>query len=277
MLTPEDLGARGRLEEWGECTECGHPFARERGELWVVCKPCRATMQVRWSCGDCGAEWLVTKQPFGGDDDAICPHCASNHTMRGWICGACNGTGMRHSSTLEGPCPYCDGGLVVTGPDYSPQGRSEVTTEWLHSICRHSTRLLETRTPTGTRATKKGGERARYSGPHRRLAPSATAPTAKKKTMSEPGDIECLNCGSLFREPPDGWVCTSCGGPVSQHMGTIHVGRALDRLKCPDCDGEGQYEGRVGGDGYGDKCAGVADVPVLCNTCDGTGEKKDDE
>jgi len=43
---------------------------------------------------------------------------------------------------------------------------------------------------------------------------------------------------------------------------------------CPDCDGTGQYEGQIGGDGYGGKCAGVADVPLVCNTCDGAGEMK---
>jgi len=50
-----------------------------------------------------------------------------------------------------------------------------------------------------------------------------------------------------------------------------------DRLRCPDCGGTGQHEGQIGGDGYGGKCAGVADVPMICNTCDGTGEMKDDK
>lgn len=42
-------------------------------------------------------------------------------------------------------------------------------------------------------------------------------------------------------------------------------------VRCSACDGEGYYEKEIGGDGYGDRCCGLADVPVICNMCEGTG------
>lgn len=43
-----------------------------------------------------------------------------------------------------------------------------------------------------------------------------------------PGAIRCLSCGASYDEAPPGWDCPGCGGPVSQHAGTIHVGRGTD-------------------------------------------------
>jgi len=44
-----------------------------------------------------------------------------------------------------------------------------------------------------------------------------------------------------------------------------------DNNKCPDCDGKGEYEAQIGGDGYGDRCCALADVMCVCPTCKGTG------
>lgn len=45
--------------------------------------------------------------------------------------------------------------------------------------------------------------------------------------MGEPeiGTIRCLDCAKEYEEAPERWECEQCGGPVSQIMGVIHVGR----------------------------------------------------
>lgn len=48
---------------------------------------------------------------------------------------------------------------------------------------------------------------------------------ARSRRPAVPGAIRCLSCGQHFAEAPPGWDCPSCGGPVSQHAGTVHVRR----------------------------------------------------
>lgn len=36
---------------------------------------------------------------------------------------------------------------------------------------------------------------------------------------------------------------------------------------CERCHGTGEIEREIGGDGYGNRCAGVADVPLVCPEC----------
>jgi hypothetical protein len=47
--------------------------------------------------------------------------------------------------------------------------------------------------------------------------------------------------------------------------------QALAPVPCEECDGEGEVEITIGGDGYGDRCAALADVPRVCHECNGTG------
>lgn len=43
--------------------------------------------------------------------------------------------------------------------------------------------------------------------------------------------------------------------------------------RCATCDGSGEIETQVGGDGYGSSCCAIADVPSVCPICDGTGKE----
>lgn len=44
-------------------------------------------------------------------------------------------------------------------------------------------------------------------------------------------------------------------------------------MKCPACNGTGEGpEIQIGGDGYGDRCCALADVPSACSECGGSGE-----
>lgn len=43
-------------------------------------------------------------------------------------------------------------------------------------------------------------------------------------------------------------------------------------MKCEECDGEGTVGRTIGGDGYGGRCAALADVEVKCDDCGGTGD-----
>lgn len=69
----------------------------------------------------------------------------------------------------------------------------------------------------------------------------------------------CDDCGGDAEQCDDQWVCPRCDPDRYEH-------------KCPECgacemsDGEAQ----IGGDGYGARCCGVADVPVQrsCFACD---------
>lgn len=45
----------------------------------------------------------------------------------------------------------------------------------------------------------------------------------------------------------------------------------LDIVECEACKGKGEYEAQIGGDGYGDRCCALADVPCVCPGCDGVG------
>ena len=54
--------------------------------------------------------------------------------------------------------------------------------------------------------------------------------------MGEIGVFRCLSCGTVYDSAPFGWRCTwmlptggECGGPVSQHVGTVSVDRAATR------------------------------------------------
>jgi DnaJ-class molecular chaperone len=38
--------------------------------------------------------------------------------------------------------------------------------------------------------------------------------------------------------------------------------------ECAECDGTGIVSRQIGGDGYGDRCAGVADVEAPCPDCE---------
>lgn len=51
----------------------------------------------------------------------------------------------------------------------------------------------------------------------------------------------------------------------------IALGERLRGI-CETCHGEGAVETTIGGDGYGDRCAGLADVPIVCPDCEGTGK-----
>ena len=42
-------------------------------------------------------------------------------------------------------------------------------------------------------------------------------------------------------------------------------------MTCPECKGHGTVESTIGGDGYGDRCCGLADVEVYCSECGGEG------
>lgn len=44
--------------------------------------------------------------------------------------------------------------------------------------------------------------------------------------------------------------------------------------RCPECNGTGEIEIQIGGDGYDNRCCAVADVPVECPECNGTGKVK---
>lgn len=49
-----------------------------------------------------------------------------------------------------------------------------------------------------------------------------------------PGAIRCLQCGQPYNEPPPGWECTVCLGPVSQNMGTVVIPPDLHPELPPD-------------------------------------------
>ena len=42
--------------------------------------------------------------------------------------------------------------------------------------------------------------------------------------------------------------------------------------KCWMCEGTGEYETTIGGDGYDGRCCATADVICICPNCNGTGE-----
>lgn len=47
---------------------------------------------------------------------------------------------------------------------------------------------------------------------------------------------------------------------------------------CEACQGTGEGPDiTIGGDGYGDRCCGLMDVPTVCFDCDGTGKEDEDE
>ena len=46
--------------------------------------------------------------------------------------------------------------------------------------------------------------------------------------------------------------------------------------KCLTCNGTGVVNIQYGGDGYGDRCAALADAEGPCPDCDGTGEEQYD-
>lgn len=48
--------------------------------------------------------------------------------------------------------------------------------------------------------------------------------------------------------------------------------RDAKRPPCGECNGTGEVEVQIGGDGYGGKCAGLADVPAACPECGGSGD-----
>ena len=90
--------------------------------------------------------------------------------------------------------------------------------------------------------------------------------------MNEIGRIRCLSCGSLFGDPPVGWECTSCGGPVSQTMGVIHVA-GRDPQPCWRCHGDGGWHD------CGEDCCPclypedrTSPDWITCPECGGTGE-----
>ena len=56
--------------------------------------------------------------------------------------------------------------------------------------------------------------------------------------------------------------CVTCQG-----TGEVEV------PKCELCRGTGEIETQIGGDGYGNRCCALADVPCVCPDCDGTGRK----
>jgi len=41
---------------------------------------------------------------------------------------------------------------------------------------------------------------------------------------------------------------------------------------CPECNGTGEIEVQIGGDGYDNRCCALADAPVVCPECNGTGK-----
>jgi len=69
-------------------------------------------------------------------------------------------------------------------------------------------------------------------------------------------------------------ACEICGRQAcSRCFHSIEAQEAFDAAKgkCPDCDGKGEYEAQIGGDGYDDRCCALADVMCVCPTCKGTG------
>ena len=46
--------------------------------------------------------------------------------------------------------------------------------------------------------------------------------------------------------------------------------------QCPVCKGEGEVEGQIGGDGWGNKCCGVHDVMLACACCEGAKRLSDE-
>lgn len=44
-----------------------------------------------------------------------------------------------------------------------------------------------------------------------------------------------------------------------------------ETVECPRCEGRGEIRGSFGGDGYGDRCAGVMDWEADCDVCRGSG------
>ncbi len=46
---------------------------------------------------------------------------------------------------------------------------------------------------------------------------------------------------------------------------------------CGACRGTGEVERQIGGDGYGDRCCALADVPCVCSECNGTGKVEEEE
>jgi len=47
-------------------------------------------------------------------------------------------------------------------------------------------------------------------------------PTKARRPVAM-GLYRCLDCARVYAEPPPGWACLFCDGPVSQNMGTIRV------------------------------------------------------
>jgi len=50
------------------------------------------------------------------------------------------------------------------------------------------------------------------------------------------------------------------------------LGLKEEMKRCPECNGTGEIEIQIGGDGYDNRCCAVADVPVECPECNGTGK-----
>ena len=67
----------------------------------------------------------------------------------------------------------------------------------------------------------------------------------------------CCFCGWVGN---DDFSCPECGG---EDFVEVEI--------CEVCDGEGEYETTIGGDGFDGRCCAEADVYVVCLDCDGTG------
>ncbi len=55
-----------------------------------------------------------------------------------------------------------------------------------------------------------------------------------------------------------------------------YVPEPHDEDECERCEGSGEISGTFGGDGYGDRCAALADWDAECPDCEGTGRRKGD-
>jgi DnaJ-class molecular chaperone len=64
---------------------------------------------------------------------------------------------------------------------------------------------------------------------------------------------------------------------IAIFVGVTAFLRPSRKIRCPQCLGHGEYEKTIGGDGYGGRCCGLMDVPVVCDACEGTGKVQADE
>lgn len=77
----------------------------------------------------------------------------------------------------------------------------------------------------------------------------------------------CLVCGAsalLADSLTDYHVAASVTGTAVKYQSVVY-------LTCETCDGSGEIEIQVGGDGFNGRCCAVADVPAPCPECDGSG------